>query len=65
VGNHSPLPHLNKIDPAPVDGFGLRTCRHRDQQLLPPSSMPIGPFATLPASSPKMLAPPQRTQVPP
>jgi hypothetical protein len=64
MGNHSPLAGFYKVDPAPVDSFGLRPRRHGNQQLLPPSPMPVGPFATLPPPGPKVLAPPQCPKIP-
>ncbi len=63
VRNHSPLPSLDKVDPAPIDSFGLRTGRHRNQELLSPSPMPVGPFATLPPPSSEVLTTAQRPKV--
>ncbi len=63
MGNHSPLSGFDKVDPTPIDSFGLRPSRHRNQELLPPSPVPIGPFATLPTPSPKVLATPQPPKI--
>jgi len=63
MSNHSPLPSDNQIDLAPVDSFGLRPSRHGNQKLLPPTSMPIGPFTTLPTPGPKVLATAKSTEI--
>ena len=64
MSNHGPLPSLDQIDPAPVDGFGLGPGRHQDLPLVPPTPMPIGPFPMLPPPTPEVLAPLQRPQIP-
>jgi hypothetical protein len=58
--NHSPLPSLDKVDPAPVHSFSLRPSWHRDHQLFPASTVSIRAFATLPTPGSEVLAPAQR-----
>jgi hypothetical protein len=64
MGNDSPLPNFNQIDLTPIDSFSLSARRNKDLPLLPPTSLPVGPFPMLPATTPKVLAPLQRTQIP-
>ena len=64
MGDHSPLPRLDQVDPAPIDSFSLGPSGHQDLPLLPPTPMPVGPFPMLPPPSPKVLAPLQRPQIP-
>jgi hypothetical protein len=65
MSHNSPLPGLDKIDPAPIHGFGLGPGRHRNQELLSPSPMPVRPFPAFPATGPKVLATAQRTEIAP
>lgn len=65
MGNHRPLASLDQVNPAPVHRLGLGSSWDRNLQLFPARSVPIGPLAIAPSCRPEVLAPPQRSQIPP
>jgi hypothetical protein len=65
MSDNRPLPNPNKVHPAAIDSLGQSPRRHRNNQLLPPTPMPIRPFARLSAACTKVLTPTQRPKIPP
>ena len=65
MSHHSPLPSPDQVNSAPIHRHHLGAGRHRNQPVLTPSPMPVRPFPMPPPPGPKVLAPPQRPQIPP
>ncbi len=63
MSNNRPLPNSNKVHPTAIDSLSLSPSRHRNNQLLPPCTVAIGPFPGLSAACAKVLTPAKRTQI--
>lgn len=61
MSNNRPLPNSNKVHPTAINGLSLSPSRHRNNQLLPPTPMPVGPFPGFSAACTKVLTPTKRT----
>jgi hypothetical protein len=65
MSHNRPLPDLNQVNQASIDSFCLRPGGHRNDPILPPSPVPVGPFPMPSPLSPKVLAPPQSPKIAP